>query len=973
MSWIKVQLRRLADARAATGALVGLTLVTAALFAAAPRVMDVQADRALRSTVDTAPAGSRNLALSENGRIAPGATDSLAEISDSGDQLRAEFPASVSGLVRARYVAVDTPRFGLFSDDGPTIRLRSLEGASDHVRIVEGRLPTAQTTTWSVAPGSLGSGATAAGRPLPEPGSVTAFEVALSTQSAAVLDLHVGAVYAVRTDTTDRLAGQSIAFIAVRIVGIFEVPDGSSDYWFSDTTLERPNVRSISRTSAIDDVTALLSGEAYPAILAATRESGLQIHYAWRFQIDSSRLTAAGAANLLRDLRRMDNALLASSAVTDDQLGGSDELRTATLETGLPGLIEVYGARWRVVSQVLSVAEVGSGAVALLALGLICLLAGRRRSRSQATWKSRGSSRRQALAATYVDVALELVLPTAAGLALAFAFVPAGPTGDTVAAAGAVLVFAAIIFLAGAWSASEDTAAVSARGSRDGESNRPGGSNLVDHRRLAVDVAVVLAAAVGAFVLRQRGVAAAGSSTELTSPDPFLAAVPVLIGLAAALVVVRILPVPVALLARLAERDRGLVAPLALRRATRRTSNRMLLTVLLVMAAVGSFAAVSLAWLQTAVEASSWRTVGAAYRLGSTEGALPADLDLAAVPGVEAVAGGAAVEAATVDGVGGPSLLVLDLGTYRDVVAGGPIDGVVPRSMIDAESATQPGSPRASSGATPTLPLLTAAEADAAAPIPAIVSAGLAKSLAVQEGETFRLLVRAIPTSFVAVSVRDAFPSLPFGAGASWLVASRRQVAAAGPGLPIAATEAFVRGGPDARGTLAAAARAAMPGRAVFSSRDDEVSGLRSSPDYVAVAFGLAAASAVAAAYGALAILATLLLSGAEQSRESAHLRILGLGRRETLELSAIEHGPVSIAMIAAGIGLGLGLFAFLLPSLGLGRLVGGDIDVGLPVSGLELAAIGGAIAALVGLAIAIEAVAESMIEPTAALRRGID
>jgi ABC-type antimicrobial peptide transport system permease subunit len=219
--------------------------------------------------------------------------------------------------------------------------------------------------------------------------------------------------------------------------------------------------------------------------------------------------------------------------------------------------------------------------------------------------------------------------------------------------------------------------------------------------------------------------------------------------------------------------------------------------------------------------------------------------------------------------------------------------------------------------------------------------------------------------------IRASFPTLP--ADTSWVLTSRPALAAVVPGGEVPATEAFIKAGPDAGPTIAKALQDRLPAQGRLASRFDATAGLRNAPGYVAVVFGLAAASFVAAAYGALAIFVALLLAGAEQSRESAHLRVLGLSRRENLGLSAVEHGPASLLVIIAGVALGAGLFAFLQSGLGLGQLVGGDIDVGLPIEALSVAAIFGAIGAIVAIAVGLETLAESIINPTAALRRGMD
>jgi hypothetical protein len=200
-----------------------------------------------------------------------------------------------------------------------------------------------------------------------------------------------------------------------------------------------------------------------------------------------------------------------------------------------------------------------------------------------------------------------------------------------------------------------------------------------------------------------------------------------------------------------------------------------------------------------------------------------------------------------------------------------------------------------------------------------------------------------------------------------------RSTLAAALAQEILPTEAFIRAGVEAKQAVANFVQARLPGVGLVASRLDTASAFRGSPTYAAVIYGLWAATLIAAAYGALAIVAALLLAGAEQSRESAHLRVLGVSRAQSLALSAMEHGPASMLVIAAGIALGVGLFVFLQSSLGLGGLVGGEVEASLQFGLLDVAAIVGAIGLVVALAIGLETAADSIINPTAALRKGID
>src|SRR6185295_1695897 len=119
----------------------------------------------------------------------------------------------------------------------------------------------------------------------------------------------------------------------------------------------------------------------------------------------------------------------------------------------------------------------------------------------------------------------------------------------------------------------------------------------VSPRRLAVEAAVVVSSLVGIYLLRRRGLADANGF------DPYLAAVPLLLGLAAGILAVRIYPLPVRFLAAAAARRRDLVPALALRRVARQPGvTAAPLLVLLLGVSVSVFAAVMAATLSRAQE-----------------------------------------------------------------------------------------------------------------------------------------------------------------------------------------------------------------------------------------------------------------------------------------------------------------------------------------------------------------------------------
>jgi putative ABC transport system permease protein len=178
----------------------------------------------------------------------------------------------------------------------------------------------------------------------------------------------------------------------------------------------------------------------------------------------------------------------------------------------------------------------------------------------------------------------------------------------------------------------------------------------------------------------------------------------------------------------------------------------------------------------------------------------------------------------------------------------------------------------------------------------------------------------------------------------------------------------FLRAPPGNIDALRSAVAAAVP-NGQLTSRAERTTAIRASPLMGAVLEGVEVAAAVTAVYAALAVAAAMTLAGASRSLEVAHLRALGLTRRETVWLMAVEHVPTVLVAFLGGGTLGLLLFASLRPGLGLAALVGSDVEVPIQVDpghlGLILAAI--VLILLLGLGLATALQRHSV--PAAALR----
>jgi putative ABC transport system permease protein len=345
--------------------------------------------------------------------------------------------------------------------------------------------------------------------------------------------------------------------------------------------------------------------------------------------------------------------------------------------------------------------------------------------------------------------------------------------------------------------------------------------------------------------------------------------------------------------------------------------------VILLTGAIGSFAAVTFGQIEYAADAIAWQATGASiHARASANSLLPTAGVAAALPGVEAAAG-AYRGLATISGVGRPLTVLAVDRSISTVAAATPADPTLPARMIDVPP-------------------------DPARPLAVIISSGLAQGPgALKPGETHTLMIGGLRRQIEVVEARSTFPGLP---DADLFVVVVRDQLGLDPAHALPTTDLFLRtataggaGGSSPAdssfGRLQAALTAASPG-VVLTSADDLAASLRNDPSVASARLGIAVACAVAAAYAALAVLLSLALTSATRATETAYLRALGVSRRQIVALVVVEHIPTIILSVAAGVGLGLAVFALVEPGLGLGALLGSAVDVPLRLDPLPFAAL---------------------------------
>jgi putative ABC transport system permease protein len=348
---------------------------------------------------------------------------------------------------------------------------------------------------------------------------------------------------------------------------------------------------------------------------------------------------------------------------------------------------------------------------------------------------------------------------------------------------------------------------------------------------------------------------------------------------------------------------------------------------------------VSLDSLDRGADTAAWQSIGGQYRLQAPTGALPGDLDPAALPGVTASAG-VYEGIAPVDQTGPQALIAL--------VDAGPMAAALAETPADPQfraGFTTPGS----------------------GPIPAIVSRQLAEApRGVKLGETFRVSVEGFNHQYQVVEVRDSFAGLP--PNRSWVLAAREAFKAKAPDARIVPIWAIV----DAPTTAPADMRAAvtaMSSSVETTSQAEEATAIRTAPVTQAVRGLILVAALVTAAYAALGVAAALALSGIARSVEVARLRTLGLSGRQAVGLAIAEHGPTTLAGFVIGGLLGVALFGLLRSALGLGELVGSPVDVPVVLQAGPLLLILTGMIVVVAVGLALGAALQRRVAPAAALR----
>lgn len=580
--WVRTRLRTAPGIPAALAVLVFLTAFLAAAF---PRSVDAYETKALRHDVTTAAPGQSvlevatpppSLAVPRPKREQVMREKSLAGVDRAlvtslPAPVRADVPLSSYGVHTTKPIVAEEPWLPRPNAMPPQLHYAVPSALDRHSRLTAGRWPT---THGEVTTGTR------------------EVEAAVTEETAAELRMKPGSTVTVPTQNGKQ--------VTVRITGLVTPLHPESGYWSVDPLYRAPSLTPDpgSPTPVFYwTATLLLASDSGPALLDTTGEPELY----WRLAPDPSGLTAADVPGLRDAVASLENGpeLLKLRAAVGPN---------TTLTTDLDAILDSYTAIRTAIGPVVTVAAVGIGAVAAVVLLMTGGLIGARRHHELALLRSRGGSLRGIGGRLLAETAVAVLPAAALGLLLAVLLVGEARFLPALVGAAAVGVLVCLVLPLRTALGHRRPLLHGAR--EDMVDARPS-------RRRTVAELTLLVLAVGAVAaLRRRGTST-GSDADL-----LVSAAPVLVGLIAALVLVRLYPLPLRLAARPVARLRGAVGFLSLARAGRASSSGTLpLLALLIALTTAAFGGSVLAGSRTPGTrrrcGPSARTPGSARRAGS--------------------------------------------------------------------------------------------------------------------------------------------------------------------------------------------------------------------------------------------------------------------------------------------------------------------------------------------------------------------
>jgi putative ABC transport system permease protein len=692
--------------------------------------------------------------------------------------------------------------------------------------------------------------------------------------------------------------------ITLQVTGIVTPVDPGSSFWQEDPVAgtPMPSLPPPQLAPWYWKGACFISAAEVPLLQAVLPTAPMQV--SWVLPLSVAHLSASQVTGLTARL----NGALAAGGMLQDQ-GRLDLTTQVALTSGLLPVLAGFTVEDQAIGVVLGLLFVSLAVIGIVAVVLAAGLVATRRGPEFAVMRARGASLRQVARRALASSAAFTLPAAAAGAGLAVLATPGGSTaiswwlgGCALAAALAAVPLVVIARLRGAGGGrprrSRFTPAAASR-------------RIAVIRRLVAEAGLAAAAVGGIIVLRRQGLSAG-------SVDVYSSAAPVLVAVLAAIVVVHVYPVGLRLLLRLARARPGVSAFVGLSRATRTAPGVIAVVFALVLAlTMVAFGTMIDDAVHRGEVAESWSEIGAdavIYASISSRPATPAvQREIAAVPGAARTAA-VSVVIGSLPGVN-ITVALVNPAAYAALVAGTPSPAFPAASL-----ARRPG------------------------PVPALVSAGAAAELP-PGGAGLTVAGRKL-TVRPAGRAR-AIPGVP---GGSFLI-----LPAWALGPAASAPSVILVVGPHLdTGLLAAAVRRHLP-EAVVNFRDSALSALTSEPLPAAAQAAITEAAVAAAAFSALILLISLLMSAPSRDATLARLATMGLGRRQSRWLVGLETLPQVVAAIAGGVASAWVLGPLIAPSISLSALTGSAGGTAVTTEPLPLVACAAGLIVLSVLALAVQ------------------
>ncbi|GAA1122898.1 ABC transporter permease [Arthrobacter flavus] len=876
-----------------------IVLAVSALLTLWPRAIDDMFAKDLRQTMGNATGSQRDFIgyLSAPPPLTdlntgfadanPGATfqlrSMLAEIRDG----LPEPLHSVTGEARWVVAGYGAIVRGPFPTGIASVELNYAAGPAflDHIDLVHGVLP---------GPLSL------------ESADTDPLEILLSVNSADAAGWEIGEE---RAAGVRRLYGEAAPppDRPLVLTGTFTPKDADNPYWSINTSILNAVEEVNPNTGTLVTATAVVSPDAFAPTFGQTERTQTTM---W-LPLDGSSLDAASAPLVEAQLRQ---AVGSPRPIPNSTMIS----QTAQFNSGAPALIAESTQRAASTNQILALLASGPLGVCLATAAVAVRLVYDRRRTAIALAGARGASAAQLRTILGME-GLAIGLPSALlGTLLATALIPVPLNLLHFGwAAGAALVPALLLALP------HPTPSL--------RQNRGDLAPRSLHRwRLAAEGLTLGLAVTATTLLFQRGLDQRG--VELGTVDPLLAATPLLIALAACVVVLRLYPLPLARYAKRQQRRPGLVGFLGAARAVRAPGGGLLAVLTLIVGlGVVIFAGILLSTFRAGVTAAAQYEVGADLRVqGSLMSTGTVD-QIRSLDGVEELAG------------------ITDLGQLR-VSADDAGENTLVRVLAVDPSELRTVQ-RGSAGAFPAALLSKLEQPAPAGALPVVVSGAVGLEL----GGTGTLGYRDSSRAIDVVGVGP--PSTPLASGSNWMLVSTKAVNALEE-RTFDPSVVFIRLAPGIDdGSIQAQLVDLVPTPILVQTPTQFEDQTLQSPSGLGLQTGLWTVITAMGVLCALTILMTAVVNAPARNHLVALLRTLGFPRNRDGAVLLWELGPVAGAALVMGTILGFAFPVILLDSIDLAVFTGGEFQ---PAARVDLALTAGLLGGFVGvtaLAIAVAVV----------------